>query len=40
MSRLIKRKDLIYPELCYRIMDVLFEVWAKLGFGHKIVNLR
>ena len=35
MSRLIKRKDLIYSELCYRIMGVLFEVWAKLGFGHK-----
>jgi len=31
----LKRKDLIYPELCYQIMGVLFEVWSRLGFGYK-----
>jgi len=31
----LKRKDLVYPELCYQIIGVLFEVWTKLGFGHK-----
>jgi len=31
----LKRKDLIYPELCYKVMGVLFEVWTRLGYGHK-----
>ena len=31
----LKRKDLIYPELCYQVIGILFEVWTKLGFGHK-----
>lgn len=31
----IRRKDLIYPELCYRIMGILFNVWKEVGAGHK-----
>jgi len=31
----LKRKDLIYPELCYQVLGVLFEVWTELGFGYK-----
>ena len=31
----VKRKDLIYPELCYKIIGILFVVWTELGFGHK-----
>ena len=30
-----KRKDLIYPELCYQIIGILFAVWTEMGFGHK-----
>lgn len=32
---LLRRKDLIYPELCYQIMGVLFEIWTEMGFGYK-----
>lgn len=28
------REDLIYPELCYRIVGVLFDVYNILGTGH------
>ncbi len=31
----VKRSDLIYPELSYRIIGILFAVWSELGFGHK-----
>ncbi len=31
----LRRKDLIYPDLCYQIMGVLFDVWSKLGFRYK-----
>jgi len=31
----LKRKDLVYPDLCYQIMGVLFDIWLKMGFGHK-----
>ncbi len=31
----LKRKDLIYPELCYQILGILFKVWTDLGFGYK-----
>jgi len=31
----LKRKDLIYPDLCYKIIGVLFIIWTEIGFGHK-----
>ncbi|MBU2037332.1 GxxExxY protein [Patescibacteria group bacterium] len=31
----IRRKDLIYPELSYQIMGILFDVWKEVGAGHK-----
>src|SRR3989344_5213518 len=31
----IKRKDLAYPELSYKIMGILFNVWSEMGYGHK-----
>lgn len=31
----LKRNDLIYPDLCYQIIGVLFNVWLNVGFGHK-----
>ena len=31
----LKRKDLIYPELCYKVIGMLFVVWKELGSGHK-----
>lgn len=30
----LKRKDLIYPDLSYQVVGVLFEVWNELGPGH------
>jgi GxxExxY protein len=30
-----KRNDLIYADLCYQLMGVLFEIWKNIGFGHK-----
>lgn len=30
----LKRNDLLYPELSYRINGVLFEVFKKIGPGH------
>lgn len=29
------RNDLIYPELCYKVMGVLFEVFKQLGIGYQ-----
>ncbi len=31
----IKRDDLIYPDFCYKIVGVLFDVYNKLGNGHQ-----
>jgi GxxExxY protein len=28
------RKDLVYKELCYQIVGVLFDVYKELGHGH------
>ena len=32
---IIKRNDLIYPELSYKIVGILFDVYNSLGYGHK-----
>ncbi len=26
---------MIYPDLCYKILGVLFDVWTNIGAGHK-----
>ena len=31
----LERNDLVYPELCYQIMGILFDVWKEIGYGHK-----
>lgn len=33
-GKVLKRKDLIYPDLSYQVIGVLFEVYNKLGPGH------
>jgi len=30
-----KRDDLIYPEMSYEIVGILYDVYNQLGFGHK-----
>ncbi len=35
MPRQVVKKDLIYPELCYQVIGILFAVWTEMGFGHK-----
>lgn len=32
--RIVKRKDLLYPELSYRIIGCAFDVYNSLGPGH------
>lgn len=34
MEGKLKRQDLVYPELSYKIMGCAFEVYNELGFGH------
>jgi len=34
MSKILKRKDLVYPELSYQIIGILFEVYNQLGPGY------
>lgn len=34
MEKKLKRKDLIYPDLSYQIVGVLFNVWNELGSGY------
>lgn len=31
---MLKREDLVYPELSYQIIGILFDVYNKLGFGN------
>lgn len=33
--RKVERDDLIYPELCYKVLGILFDVWKDVGHGHK-----
>jgi GxxExxY protein len=35
MRKALKRNDLIYPELSYKIVGCLFEVFNNLGSGHR-----
>ena len=34
MNKNLKRKDLIYPDLSYKIVGILFEVYNNLGPGY------
>ena len=31
----LKRNDLLYPELSYQIIGILFEVYNKMGYGYQ-----
>lgn len=33
MNNKIRRKDLLFPELSYQIIGILFEVYNELGYG-------
>jgi GxxExxY protein len=33
-EKILKRKDLIYPELSYKIIGCAFDVYNSLGGGH------
>lgn len=35
MKQKVKRKDLLYPNLSYKVVGVLFEVYKELGSGYK-----
>jgi GxxExxY protein len=35
MKAELKRKDLVYPELSYQIIGILFEVFKQLGGGYQ-----
>lgn len=32
---MLRRNDLVYPDLCYQIIGILFNVGIEVGFGHK-----
>ena len=34
MKPIVKRNDLVYPELSYEIVGCAYEVWDELGPGH------
>lgn len=31
----MKRSDLVYPELCYKIVGILYDVFNQVGAGHR-----
>ncbi len=33
--RKLNRDDLVYPDLSYKVLGALFDVWNKVGFGYK-----
>ncbi len=35
MGTNIRKEDLLYPELSYKILGKAFNVWSEIGFGHK-----
>ena len=34
-KRTVRRNDLLYPELSYRVVGILFDVYNELGSGHR-----
>ncbi len=34
-AKQLRRNDLVYPELSYEIIGILFEVYREVGSGHK-----
>jgi GxxExxY protein len=32
---ILRRNDLIYPDLCYQIIGILFEIYKQLGSGYQ-----
>jgi GxxExxY protein len=32
---ILRRKDLIYPDLCYQIIGILYEIYKQLGSGYQ-----
>ncbi|MEK7479482.1 MAG: GxxExxY protein [Patescibacteria group bacterium] len=34
MEGTLKRKDLVYPELSYEVVGILFDVYNELGYGY------
>jgi GxxExxY protein len=34
MKPIVRKEDLIYPELSYRIVGCAYEVWDEIGSGH------
>lgn len=34
-KKLLEREDLVYPELCYQIIGVLYDIYNKLGYGQE-----
>ena len=32
---ILKRSDLVYPDLCYQIIGILFEIYRQLGSGYQ-----
>ena len=34
-TKIVKRDDLLYPDLSYKIVGVLFAVFNELGYGYK-----
>lgn len=31
----LQRKDIVYPELSYKLIGILFEIWNELGYGYQ-----